>query len=256
MRVHLVTYACGSVFEQTQKFIVDTIQSQTSHEVVLHAHTYESIQKKTWFEDLNYISKYDYHGHRDNNLYCSYKIFLMIDAYNIMGDDDVVYWVDSSQHFRNGFEQNIDRLIDATKKYGMIAGSYGNDVLNNSRGDDACLHKRHVWDASGNGHLFDTHITKPHLLISWFLLAKNEKSRLFMREWIRLFNTHTPEGEPIVVQQHTAEQALFNLATYRFSDIFTFHHPDIMHDQNKDRNVVHRILNSTDDWDKYFVNLS
>jgi len=180
----------------------------------------------------------------------------MSDSYNIMDEDDVVYWVDSSQHFRNGFEHNIDRLVESTKKYGMVAGSYGNDVLNNSRGEHACLHKRHVWDAAGYGHLFETHLTEPHLLISWFLLAKNEKSRLFLREWLRLFNTKTSEGEPIVVQQHTAEQALFNLATYKFSNIYAFHHPDIMHDQNKDRNVVNSILNSSEDYDKYFVNLS
>ena len=47
-----------------------------------------------------------------------------------MNYDDILYYVDSSQYFRTGFSENIDKLCDIANEQLCVAGSIGANVKN------------------------------------------------------------------------------------------------------------------------------
>ena len=81
-KLHFITYANGKgkdgyEFSNTQRLMIESIQSKTSKEVVFHTHNLETISKKEWFKyikDLPLINRPSYI--RRDGYYCAYKIFL------------------------------------------------------------------------------------------------------------------------------------------------------------------------------------
>jgi hypothetical protein len=88
--------------------------------------------KSKWYNKIKILPNIeDGLGRRDGYYNC-WKAFIVNEVYNNMNNGDILYYVDSSQHFRTGFTENIDKLCDIVLKHGIIAGSVGKDTKNNS----------------------------------------------------------------------------------------------------------------------------
>ena len=112
MSVHLVIYANNEPFRTTQRLMMETIHKFTSKNVIIHDYNAEKISKLEWYELIK-----DFHlppdrmGKRDGS-YNAWKAFITRDVYNEMQEGDILYYIDCSQYFVEGFTQNIDNAIE------------------------------------------------------------------------------------------------------------------------------------------------
>lgn len=249
MKVHLVNYSRGEPYSTTQKLINETIKKFTSYEVVIHDYNFEKIQKCEWFKYIEDFPKTTRHGGWDgyrDGYYNAWKSFITLDVYNIIDKDDILYYVDSSRYFINGFEHNIDKLCNSAKKYGIIAGSVGNDVKNSTY--NAC-DNLYVWDKiipNSDNYVF---LEKMHVLNSWYILVKNEINTSFLEDWVKF-----SKEDKLITYHHPADQSIFNILVIKYN-LEVFYDPLTTHDMNKDRNKVLKILNENDEIDRFFIKL-
>ena len=92
-----------------------------------------------------------------------------------MKDDDILYYVDSSQYFKTGFTENIDKLCNFINDKLCIAGSIGDDVNNNTVG---CCDVLMVWNKIITDKDNIEYLNKPHVLNSWFLFKNCESNNI------------------------------------------------------------------------------
>jgi hypothetical protein len=260
-KIHYITFATGNSrvtglpYADTQKIMVDTIQSQTNREVVIHQHSLESIQQQSWWDIIkDYPTKYPDPWGRDG-LYCAYKVFIANELMETIDDGDIIYYTDSSAYFREPFEQNIDRLFDYVDYNGHACGSAGNDFKHYTH---QCCDNRDVWKAVWPG--CDDHLPfllgRPHILASWYALKKNDTNIQFVKDWAYYF-TYMLNDRPLCTYHHTVDQSIFNILLYKYD--FKVFFNNTHHDHNKNHNNVHRQLNAEQSGDieslkKWFVN--
>ena len=84
----------------------------------------------------------------------------------------------------------------------------------------------------------------PHVLNTWFLFKKCESNNLFIQDWA-FFTSYKDNilNDPLVTYHHTGDQSIFNILVHKYN-CFIFHHKDIRHDTNKNKNLALRVINS------------
>lgn len=173
-----------------------------------------------------------------------------------MGENDIIYYVDSSQHYISGFTENIDKLLEYcfTNNEPMIAGSHGYDSLNWDDGPFNNYDWHYIW----NDVNYQNIITTPHICASWFVMRKLIFTTKFIDEWIYYaINKDTPDNTPMITHHCTGDQFIFNILSYKYN-LKSFRHSDIAHNANKDRNVALKYINSCsnqEEINKLFRNL-
>jgi hypothetical protein len=219
--VHIVMYSNGEPFDTTKKLTLDTVKSCSNKNVIIHDFNLERIKTRPWFEKIKDLPLIQKIGYRDG-YYCAYKAFCTWDVYQTMGDDDVVFYLDSSQYYRDGFTENIDRLCDIACDKGFVAGSIGDDYTNACY--DLCG-KLNVWKKI-LPECDETILNKRHILSSWFILKKNDINTRFMDEWIE-WCMYTDEDfpEPLITQHYTGDQSIFNMLVHKYKfQVFYYRH--------------------------------
>jgi hypothetical protein len=234
MSVHLVVYSHGEPFDSTKKMITSSIHDFTTKNVIIHDYNLDIIKTRDWFKKIECLPDIHKPGRRDG-YYCAYKAFITHEVYQLMKDDDILYYVDSSQYFREGFTQSIDKLCDIAVEKGCVAGSIGIDVCNLSY---RCCDDPEVWSLIG---VDIQYLNKPHVLSAWYIFTKNETNSKFMDEWI-MWDVYNGTRGPLVTYHHTGDQAIYNILVIKYN-LPVFHHPEIGHDANKDKNRVLQVSN-------------
>jgi len=259
--IHHITYATGNNritglrYSDTQKLLVDSIQSHTRRNVIHHTFDLEKIKKQSWYYKVaEYPTRFPERWGRDG-LYCAYKVFPAAELIESIDDGDFIYYTDSSGYYREPFQQNIDRLFDYVEYNGHACGSSGNDFKNNSFG---CCDNRNVWNRiwPESWDKYDWLMNRYHILASWYCFQKNPESVKFLREWAYYF-TDEIDGIPLCTFHHTVDQSIFNILVYKYGMKVFFNNTH--HDYNKNHNNVHRQLNlepdsSIDNLKKWFYN--
>lgn len=247
-KLHFVTYAngvnrvTGNSYVATQKLLNDSISKFTSREVILHKHGIDSIKQKEWFKHIEHFPTLRASDYGRDGYYCSYKILLIKEVYDMMEDGDIVYYADSSGYYPEPFNQNIDRLLKYVEYNGHVCGAVGNTVKHN---DFYCCDNPVVWKElwPESAEIFDSLVVKPHALSSWLLFAKNKKSEQIINEWVDATINKTYNGLPLCSFHHTIDQSLMNILIYKHGDYKVFVN-DVVHEINKNNNEVHKRLNS------------
>ncbi len=252
MKVHLVLYAEKEPFLSTYKKIIESIPNHTSYNIVIHSYNLEKIKTYDWFTNLSSLKKIQ-HPYEREGYYNAWKPFIVKDVYDQMEDDDILYYTDCSQYYKFGFTENIDILCNIVLKKGFIAGSCGKNTKNNTRN---CCNKIQIWNEIIHDKDNKIYLDKMHILNSWFLCTKNSTSEKFFQEWIYYcFYQDKSTKHPYVTMHHTVDQSIFTILAYKYN-LHVFYKEDILHDQNKDKNLVLRVVNHEKDSEKYFMPLN
>jgi hypothetical protein len=234
MKVHLVVYSQGEPYDTTKRRTIETVHQYTTKELVIHEYSLDLIKTRDWFEKIAHLPTVTRDGRRDG-YYCAYKAFITHEVYHLMDDADLLYYVDSSQYFIEGFTHSIDELCDVALRRGCIAGSIGMDVRNNSY---SCCDTIEAWNLIIPGS-DDKYLHEPHVLSTWYLFSKNETNTEFMNEWIK-WDVYEGSLGPLTTYHHTADQAVYNILVVKYN-LPVFHRDDISHNENKDKNRVLQI---------------
>lgn len=260
--VHLVLYSNNEPYNTTKQLLINSIKNFTKYNVVIHNYDLEKIKKCDWFKNISNLPlidiKYSSTEGRRDGYYNAWKPFIVKDVYDIMREDDVLYYVDCSRHYITGFTENIDTLVEITKQCYGIAGSIGNDILNNAFGYADNIK---IWDTiikyrDTNSVFLD----KMHVLNSWFMFNKSDYSRDFINEWV-YWTVYTGENiqYPMLTYHHTADQSIFNILVYKYNYV-VFYDKNTKHNENKDRNrvlkIIRECLEKNIDYTIYFNNIS
>ena len=123
MIIHLVVYSNNEPFDTTKKYTIETIHNYTQKQVIVHDYNLEKIKQYEWFNLLKDLPSINNNGGRRDGYYNAWKAFIVKDVYDKMEDGDILYYVDSSQWFRTGFTENIDKLCDIVNEQLCVAGS-------------------------------------------------------------------------------------------------------------------------------------
>lgn len=251
MSIHLVLYSNNEPFDTTKRLTIESINKYTQKQVIIHDYNLEKIKEKEWFKYINNLPSIHRDGRRDG-YYNSWKAFITKDVYDIMTDNDILYYVDSSQYFIDGFTENIDKLCDIVNERLCIAGSVGDDVKNNSY---KCCDNIMVWNKIIPDKDNTEYLSKLHVLNSWFLFKKCEISNTFINDWV-YFSCYMDKDiiNPLLTYHHTADQSIFNILVIKHK-LPVFYHKKIYHHDNKNKNCVLNIINNTTNIDKYFIYL-
>tara|TARA_Y100000389_G_C17446368_1_gene511868 strand:- start:705 stop:1469 length:765 start_codon:yes stop_codon:yes gene_type:complete len=248
--VHLVLYSNGAVFDSTKHELIQTIKRYSSKNVIVHSYNLNRIKQSTWFNNIESLPELKYGDGRRDGYYNCWKVFIVDEVYKKIGKNDILYYVDCSQYFKNGFTENIDKLCNIVIKEGIIAGSVGIDIRNNSF---KCCDNINLWNKIINNNNNILFLNKPHVLNSWFILIKNSINSKFIDEWKYWCIYKDDEFKnPLITYHHTADQSIFNILVYKYK-FKVFFCNNIGHNKNKDRNIVLRVINNSCDIDKYFI---
>ena len=249
MSIHLVVYSNNEPFDTTKRLTIESVHNFTKREIIIHDYNLEKIKTKEWFQNIKDLPSIRKPGRRDG-YYCAYKAFCPYEVYNLMNDDDILYYVDSSQYFRTGFTENIDKLCDIANEIGFIAGSVGDDVKNNSFG---CCDNIKVWDKIIPNNNNRKYLNDKHILASWFILKKSEINTSFMNEWVKWCVYKDKELiYPLITYHHPGDQSIFNILVRKYK-FHVFYSKNIGHNLNKNKNVVLNIINNASNISNYFI---
>lgn len=251
MDINLILYSNNEPYNTTKKLTIDSVNHFTKNKIIIHDYNLEIIKSTPWFykiENLPYINK---KGKRDG-YYNSWKAFITKEVYDKANEGDIIYYVDSSQYYRSGFTENIDKLCECAYKIGFIAGSVGNNVNNNSY---SCCDNIDIWNIIIPNNNNNVYLKKMHVLNSWFILKKHTDNDLFINEWV-YFSCYKDDTlkDPLVTYHHTGDQSIFNILVYKHN-LSVFYDETIDHDTNKNKNIVLKILNDASDVSKFFIKL-
>ena len=251
MSIHLILYSNNEPFDTTKRLTIESIHEYTHKQVIIHDYNLEKIKQKEWFQHIENLPLINKSGRRDG-YYNSWKAFITKDVYDAMKYGDILYYVDSSQYFRTGFTEHIDKLYDIVNEKLCVAGSIGDDVNNNSFNccDDITIWNKIIPDKDNTNYL-----SKPHVLNSWFLFKKCNSNNAFINDWV-YFSCYTDNDViyPLVTYHHTGDQSIFNILVVKYK-LPVFYHKDINHSLNKNKNVVLNIINNATDTTEYFIYL-
>jgi len=247
-KIHIVMFSHGEPFDTVKKLMLESVHKYTKHPIVIHDYTLEKIQQCSWFEQIKDLPAIHKIGRRDG-FYCAYKIFCPWEVYLDMDESDVLFYLDSSQYYRDGFTENIDKLCQIALNKGFIAGSIGNNIKHN---DFFLCHKINVWKKVYPECSPDI-LKKPHILASWFLLTKNTINTQFMKDWVKWsMYTDNEFKEPLITEHLTGDQSIFNMLVYKYN-LLVFYDKTRGHVSNKDKNGVLRVVNNSVDTDTLFI---
>ena len=255
--VHLVIYSNNEPFNTTKRITIESVKNFSDNNIVIHDYNFEKIKAMDWFKEIASLPEIHtdsptfYSGRRDG-YYNSWKAFIIKDVYDTMQDDDILYYVDSSQHFRTGFTENIDRLCEIAYDKHFIAGSIGSDSRNN---EYRVCDNLSVWDKIYPNNDNRKYLTKMHVLNAWFILRKNKTNTSFINEWA--YFTSYKDNElihPLVTYHHTGDQSIFNILVLKYKYL-VFHRKDIIHCDNKNKNLVLEVVNNNENTDDLFIHL-
>jgi len=251
MAIHLVLYSHNEPFDTTKRLTIESVHNYTTRPVIIHDYNLEKIKQRDWFEHIKDLPSFHKRGRRDG-YYCAYKAFCPYEVYNLMGDNDILYYVDSSQYYKTGFTENIDKLCDIVNEKGFIAGSVGDDVRNNSF---QCCDNIKVWNKIIPDNDNTIYLNDRHILASWFILRKTDINTAFMNEWIKWCVYKDDELiDPLITYHHPGDQSIFNILVRKYN-FKVFYSKNIRHDQNKNKNEVLKVINNAINPDEYFIHL-
>jgi len=172
MSIHLVLYSNNEPFNTTKQLTIESVNKSPSisvkRNIIIHDFNLKKLQQHKLYHLIENLPTIDRPGRRDG-YYCAYKIICPYEIYHSMNNDDIVYYVDSSQYYRTGFTNHIDKLCDIVEKIGFIAGSVGDDVKNNSY---QCCDNIDVWNKIIPNNDNSKYLSDRHVLASWFILKK------------------------------------------------------------------------------------
>lgn len=255
MSIHLVLYSNNEPFNTTKRYTIETVHKYTQKQLIIHDYNLEKIKQNEWFKLIKDLPSIYNHGRRDG-YYNAWKAFIIKDVYDMMNDDDILYYVDSSQYFQTGFNENIDKLCDIVNEQLCVAGSIGYDV-NNSYGccDNIIIWNKIIPDKNINDKNINEYLNKPHVLNSWFLFKKCESNNSFINDWVYFIcYTDNEINYPLVTYHHTGDQSIFNILVVKYNKP-VFYHKNIKHDENKNKNIVLNIINNAENTSEYFIYL-
>jgi hypothetical protein len=251
MSVHLVLFSNNEPFDTTKRLTIESIHNHTTKHIILHDYNLEKIKQKEWFKLIENLPAIHKQGRRDG-YYCAYKAFCPYDAYTSMNDNDILYYVDSSQYYKRGFTENIDKLCDIVNEKGFIAGSVGDDVKNSSFD---CCNNIKVWNKIIPNNDNEKYLNDRHILASWFILKKTDKNTEFMNEWVKWCVYKDDElPDPLITYHHPGDQSIFNILVRKY-DLPVFYSKNIGHVENKNKNAVLNVINNTTTPDMFFIHL-
>lgn len=245
-KIHFLTFATGThrnsgyPFRETQKKLVDTIQSKTTYEVIFHTHDFNSMISQPWFYKIkDYPRLFTREWWKRDGYLCSYKALFAKQLMDIIDDGDILYYTDSSAYYKEGFTESIDRFIKYVEYNGHVCGAAANDCKHNSFN---CCDNTDIWNEVYKPAKldFDYLLNKPHVLASWYCFQKNEESVRFINEWV-YWITYKLNDIPLARYHHTVDQSIFNMLVYKYG-FKTFYNPDNIHELSKNHNLVHRQL--------------
>jgi hypothetical protein len=244
MSVHLVLYSNNEPFDTTKKLTIESIHKYTQKQVIIHDYNLEKIKDKEWFKYIKDLPSIHKLGRRDG-YYNSWKAFITKDVYNCMKDGDILYYVDSSQYFPIGFNENIDRMCDIVNEILCVAGSVADDLTNYSC---ACCDNMMIWNLIIPDKDNNKNLGKLHVLNSWFLFKKCDSNNAFINEWAYFtYYTDKNASYPLVTYHHTADQSIFNILVVKYK-MPVFYDKNIrQHSDNKNKNLVLNIINNRPD---------
>lgn len=199
--INLVLYSNGEPFNSTKKLLIETIHRFTKRNVIIHDYDLNTIMKSSWYSKIKNLPEVkDGRGRRDGYYNC-WKSFIVHEVYSNMNDGDILYYVDSSRYFLTGFTESVDKLCDIVLEYGIIAGSVGKDIRNDSFG---CCNNVHIWNKIIPGNDNSEYLKKMHVLNSWFILVKNSTNTGFLNDW-NDWSIYTDDEftNPLVTYHHT-----------------------------------------------------
>jgi hypothetical protein len=249
MSIHLVVYSNNEPFDTTKKLTIESIHKYTQKQVIVHDYNLEKIKQKEWFNLIKDLPSINKPGRRDG-YYCAYKAFCPYEVYNLIEENDILYYVDSSQYFRTGFTENIDKLCDIVNEKGIIAGGVADDVKNNSFG---CCDNIKVWNKIIPNNDNKKYLNDRHVLASWFILKKTEQNTEFMNEWVKWCVYKDDElTDPLITYHHPGDQSIFNILVRKYN-LPVFYSKDITHNENKNKNRVLNRINNTSRPEDFFI---
>ena len=253
MSIHLVLYSNNEPFDTTKRLIIQSIHKYTQKQVIIHDYNLEKIKQKDLFQHIKDLPSIYNNGRRDG-YYNAWKPFIVKDVYDKMNYDDILYYVDSSQYYKTGFNENIDKLCDIVNDQLCVAGSIGDDVKNNSYG---CCDNIMVWNKIIPDMINNEYLNKLHVLNSWFLFKKCDLNNSFINDWV-YFTCYTDNeiNYPLVTYHHTGDQSIFNILVIKYKKP-VFYHKNIGHNENKNKNKnrVLNIINNATETSEYFIYL-
>ncbi len=251
MSIHLVLYSNNEPFNTTKRYTIETVHKYTQKQLIIHDYNLEKIKQNEWFKLIKDLPSIYNDGRRDG-YYNAWKAFIIKDVYDMMNDDDILYYVDSSQYFQTGFNENIDKLCDIVNEQLCVAGSIGYDVKNNSYG---CCDNIIIWNKIIPDKNINEYLNKPHVLNSWFSFKKCESNNSFINDWVYFIcYTDNEINYPLVTYHHTGDQSIFNILVVKYNKP-VFYHKNIKHDENKNKNIVLNIINNAENTSEYFIYL-
>tara|TARA_B100000674_G_scaffold484598_1_gene490189 strand:+ start:549 stop:1373 length:825 start_codon:yes stop_codon:yes gene_type:complete len=250
--INLVLYSHGEPFNSTKKKLIKTINNYTNRNVIIHDYDLDRIMKSSWYNKIKDLPKINGGKGRRDGYYNCWKSFIVNEVYENMNDSDILYYVDSSKYFKYGFTENVDKLFDIALKEGIIAGSVGKDIRNNSF---ECCNNINIWNKIIPNNDNSDYLNKMHVLNSWFILVKNNINTNFLNDW-KYWSVYKDNEfiNPLVTYHHTADQSIFNILVYKYN-FKVFYNKLIGHNENKDRNVVLKTINNNINSEQYFINL-
>jgi SAM-dependent methyltransferase len=251
-KVHFISFADGThrssgyKFSETQKMLTESIQSKTKYEVIFHTHDLASISLQPWFYKIkNYPKTFTDEWWKRDGYLCAYKVYLTKQILDVVDEGDLVYYTDSSAYHKQPFLENLDRFFKYVKYNGHVCGAAATDCRHNSFN---CCDNEEIWNITHPNTTidFDKMLNKMHIVASWFCFEKNESSKKFVDEWAKWFE-YEYDGLPLARYHHTVDQSIFNMMVYKYG--FKVFFNDKTHEDNKNHNLVHQILNQekTDD---------
>ena len=251
MSIHLVLYSNNEPFDTTKKNTIESINKYTQKKIIIHDYNLEKIKQKNWFQYIKDLPLIHKPGRRDGYYNC-WKAFITKDVYDEMKEGDILYYVDSSQYFRTGFTENIDKLCDIANEKLCIAGSIGYDVCNNTV---ECCNDLMIWNKMIPDKDNTEYLSKPHVLNSWFLFKKCDSNNCFINDWV-YFSCYTDKDAvyPLVTYHHTGDQSIFNILVIKHK-LPVFYHKNIDHHHNKNKNIALHIINNSTNVTDYFIYL-
>lgn len=251
MKIHLVLYSNNEPYNTTKQLTIESLPTHTTKDVIIHDYTLEKIKQRDWFTLIQNLPLIDREGRRDG-YYNIWKAFIIKDVYTAMNDGDILYYVDSSQYFRTGFTESIDKLCNIANEMGCIAGSVADNSKNNSvRSCDKII----VWDKIIPDNNNSVYLDLLHVLNSWFLFKKCELNTAFIRDWVYYsLYTDADIDYPLATYHHTGDQSIFNILVIKYK-LPVFYLKGILHDDNKNKNAVLAVINSSVNTDDFFISL-
>ena len=250
--LHLVLYAEGEPYNSTKKKLIESINNFTTKNVIIHDYNLEKVKQCKWFYKIKELPDISNNSNcsGEDKYFFAWKPFITLEVYNIMNNDDVLYFVDSSRHYKTGFTEKIDKLYDIVMNEGIIAGSIGDNLRNCDR---KCCDNLDIWSKIYPNYNKDV-LYKKHVNISWYIMIKNDINTKLLNDWVYWCMYKDNELINPLCTYNNNDQTILNILINKYN-LKVFYCPGITHGQTKNRNLVLSIINKSDNIDHYFINL-